>query len=145
MHADERADDRYRHGQDGNQRGPQRLQKHEHDEYDEHDRFEERVDDLLDRIQCEEARIERDAVVESGRKLRFQLVEPLAHRSRGCDGIRAGLLINRNRRRRLAVHPACNRIVLLVQLDSPDVLDPHDRGADFRRAHDDVLELFGLG
>ena len=51
----------------------------------------------------------------------------------------------RERGRHLAVHAAHDRVVALVELDPADVAQANRGGTFLAGAHDDVLELLGLG
>ena len=69
-HHGERADERHRHGDQRNDRGPPRLQEHHHDDDDQQDGFEQRFDDGADRLAHVDRRVVDDAVVDAvGKRL----------------------------------------------------------------------------
>jgi hypothetical protein len=58
----------------GNQRRPPALQEDEDDDHHQHQRFEQRVLDLLDPFGDRQRRVERDDVVEVGRETLLDLL-----------------------------------------------------------------------
>ena len=70
---DERADERDRHGHQRNQRRAPVLQEDEDDDDDERDRFEQRVDDLVDALGDRQRRVERDQVLHVAREALLQV------------------------------------------------------------------------
>src|SRR5262245_5726270 len=79
----EGADQRDRHGEQWNERRAESLQEDEHDDDDEDQRFEQRLDDLLDALGHRQRRVERDDVVEVGRKLLLRVFHQRARLAHG--------------------------------------------------------------
>ena len=144
-HADRRADDRDRHGDDRDQRRPNALKEQEDDQDDEHQRFEECMDDCVDRRTRELRRVHRDVVIDSGRKRLFHFSERFRDGAGDLERVRARLLIDDQHGRRLAVQRAAHRIVALAELRVADVLQPHDGATFARGAQDDAVEFGRLG
>ena len=83
----ERADQRDRYGQQRDQGGPPALQEEEDDDDDEHQRFKERMHDLVDTLSHGQRRIERGHIIQVRREPRLHLLHELV-RARPWSGSR---------------------------------------------------------
>jgi hypothetical protein len=139
----EGADQRHRHRQQRNQRRPPALQEDEDDDHHQHQRFDQRVLDLLDPFGDRQRRVERDDVVEVGRETLLELLHQLLGAIGGREGVGARHQVERDQRRRLAVEPALLAVGLRAEFDAGDVADANDRAVGVG-AQDDVAEFLGL-
>ncbi len=157
LHDGKRAHQRHRHGDHRDDRGPPRLEKHEHHDEHQHDRFEERLVDLVDAFLHELRRVVVDGMLETRRKFRGELLHRLPHTRRGRQGIRSRPLKDGDRDALATVEPAGHVVALGTEFDPADVGEPDDlaaghvavatgRGrAGLSRLHDHVGKLVGRG
>ncbi|MNS95668.1 hypothetical protein D3C72_1299360 [compost metagenome] len=103
------------------------------------------MDHLLDGGADELGGVQRDLVRHAGREGLGHLVERLAHVVGHLERVGAGLLVDRDDRRRLAVQGRAQHVLLLADLGATHVPQPHDGGARGIGTQDDVLELLGRG
>src|SRR5213078_687452 len=108
----ERADERDRHRQQRDERRAEALEEDEDDDHDEEQRLDERLRDLADSRAHRQRRVERRHVVEVGREPRLHLLHELRRGPHRLDGIRAGQLVDRHDRGRLAVPASAPDVVL---------------------------------
>ena len=140
-HHRERADQRHRHGDQRDERRAPGLQEHEHDDDDQHDRLEQRVDHLVDRLADEERGVVDDAVLDAVGERLLQAFHRLAHLRRRLERVGAGELEDADRDRRLVVEQAAQRVACSSRARSrADVAQADDLPVR-RRADDDVAEL----
>ena len=115
---------------------------HQHDEDDGDDEcLEHLVDGGLDYL----GGVERDLVLDAGRKAFLQLLHLGAHVGRHLQCIRARLLVDRDKGRRAAVQRGAQVVALLAFLCVADILEAHDGRAPRVGAQDEVVELTGIG
>ena len=88
----EGADDRYRNGDQWNDRGAPGLQEQDHHQHDQRDRLEQRVNDGRDRFSHEDRGIIIRAVAHTGRELPGELVHLCDHSVPGRQRVGAGRL-----------------------------------------------------
>ena len=142
LHHQKAADEGHRNRHHRNHRGAPCLQE-ENDHHDnEQDRFEKRVDDLIDGLLNEFGRIVDDRIIDAGRKLPLQLDHGGLDQLGGREGVGAGLLKDDDGRRGVFVEIGVDRIILRADLHARHVPQPHlPIGV---RAQHDVGELLGL-
>ena len=141
-HDGERADQRHRDGEDGNDRGPPGLQEQDHHEHDQDQRLEQRLDHRIDRGLDELGRVVDDGIVDAARE---DLLETLHLRLDALGGrkrVGARALEDGKRRGVLVVEIGVQRVVLRPQLDPGDIAQPGHRAVGLGADHD-VLELIG--
>ena len=85
----ERTDNGDRNRKERNQRGAPALQKHEHDEDNQRNRYEKRRDHVGDRGADELRGIVRNAILDAGGKGLFGVFEKRADAVRGLHGVGA--------------------------------------------------------
>ena len=78
-HHGEGADERYRHGNERDDRRPPRLQEHDDDNHDEQDGLEKRFDDGMNGFAHVDRRVVDDAVFDAGWKRLLEPLHRLAH------------------------------------------------------------------
>ena len=93
------ADQRYRNGDDGNDRRPPALQEHQHDDDDEQHRLVDRLDQFVDGLRDEFGRVVADVVIEALWKTGLQLHHRVGNAFRGRQRVRAGPLGHQQRDR----------------------------------------------
>ena len=142
-HEKERADQRDRNGDDGNDRRAPRLQEQNHDEHDENDRLQDRFRDSVNGLLDELGRIIDDGVFEAGRKTTRQLLHRVDDVFRRGERVRARPLEDAQRHRGIAVEIRIGRVVLCRQFDASHVAQPHHGARGL--LDDDVVELVGIG
>ncbi len=143
-HHEERADQRDRDGDDGDDRGAPGLQEQDDDDHHQHDRLEQRPDHLVDRLLDEPRRVVGDAIAQPRREALGQLIHRRADGGGGRERVRAGPLKYPDCGRDLVVEIGVPGVVLGAELDARDVA--YARDATVRiRGHDDVGELLRSG
>ena len=157
LHDGKRANQRHRHGDHRDDRGPPRLEKHEHHDEHQHDRLEERLVDLVDALLHELRRVVVDGVLESRWKFQGELLHRLPHARRGRQRIRSRPLKDGDRGALATVEPAGHVVALGTEFDPADVGEPDDLAAGhvavaacsgragLPRLHDHVGKLGGRG
>ena len=159
-HGRKRADDGDRHGGRGHEHRPEVLQKqHDHDQH-QNPRLDECLVHRVNRLVNEEGRIVERRVFESRRKRLAHLRHQTADFIRNLKRVGAGKGKDGDVRCLLAAETREDRVLLLAQLDSADVLDAHDGGSLIGFGgleglagsgggrlglDDDVLELLDIG
>ena len=150
-HHRERADERNRHSEHWDQRGPPVLQEDQHHEKHEHDRFEERLDHLLHALLHKHRGVVVDRVAEA----LGEVAGKRGHLAVDCLGgghrVGAGQLEDGDRDGGLTVEPAGHLLVFGAKLHPADVANPHDAGgtggpftaAALPGLHDHLGKLFG--
>ena len=135
-HDGEGADDGDRHGDQRDQRRPPVLQEHQHDDGDQDDRVDERLEDLVDRLADERRRVVGDLVVDVLRETSSSAPPSWRGRGRRCRG-RWRRAAGRRRGWRRAGRRACWSMssVCGAEFDAADVLErgPCGRPASVRR------------
>ena len=138
----------------GNDRRPPVLQEHQHDDEDEDERFDQRVNDAGDRLVDEHRRVVVDAIVDAFGKAALELLHLGADGLGRVERVGAGQLEDGQRDRWLAVEVAVDVVVLRAELDAfvddapigiarrlaNNVLEMDD-AAVVARLEDDVFEL----
>src|ERR1700730_5913107 len=144
MHDGKGADQRDRHGDQGNDRGPPGLEKHDDHDDDQHYGFDQGVHDGVNGTAHEHGGIIGDVVVDAFRKTLLELSHLGAHGVGDGDGIAAGALEYRDRHRRAVVDHGSQGVVVGAELDSGDIAQAHYLSA---RAglDDDALEVRLVG
>ena len=126
IHDAERADERERHGDGGNDGRAHGTQEHEDDEHDEHDADDERDLDVVDGGADALGPIERDARLDGGRDRRSELGQQGLDAIVRLDDVRAGLAPDDDEHRASAVDPRRDPLVLDRVDDGGDVFEAHD-------------------
>ena len=128
----------------GNDRGAPCLQEEDDDDHDQRDRFQQRMDDGLDRGADELRGVVDDVVFDIVGHVHLDLFHHRADVVGDLDGVRARSLEDGNGDGRLVVQQRPQRIIRRAQLDPGDVAQPHDLAV---RAglHDDLAELLLIG
>src|ERR1051325_9536944 len=139
---DERADERDRHGQKGDDRRAEILQEDENDDRYENYRLDESMNDPLDRRLDGGRRVVNDLVVHVRQEEALRMPHGFVDRFRRLELIGSRKQVNGHRSRRLSVETAEGVIVLRAQLRAADVLDA-DLRAGRAFTNDDVLEFMG--
>ncbi len=142
-HEEERADQRYRYGDQRNDRRAPGLQEHDHHQHDEHDRLADGLDHGVDRLLDELGRIEENGVFDPRREPLRQFVHQVFDALGSGQRVRAGALEDGERDRRIVVEIGIRGVIERRQLDLGDVLEPHHRAG--RLLDDDRGELVGIG
>ena len=140
-----RADDGNGHGQNGDHRGPETLQKKEHHQDDQGHGFKEGVHHLFDGGLGKQAGIQDHLVIKAGREAGAEFLQQLTDFLRSRDGVGPGLLIDHDGHGPFAVHLAGDGIVFPAQLGVAYVLQADDGRPLLAGAQDDVVEIPGLG
>ncbi len=133
-------DHRNRHRQQRNNRGAPGLQKQDHDQHHQGDRFQQRMHHRADGVAHEHGRVVRRGPLHVVREARRQLGHFSAHRVREIDGVGARRLENTDADRVLIVELRAQRIAAGAHLDTRHVAQPHQR-AVVRGFQDDIAEL----
>ena len=138
------AEQRHRHDERRNHRVTDVLQEQEH--YDEHeaDRFDERVDHLLDGRLDEGRRVVGDLVAYARREELCQFVHLRPDALRRGHGIGGRRQLDADGRGRFAVQSGGEVVCFAADFNARDVAQP-DRGAVRVGAQDDRTELLGRG
>src|SRR5262249_40950536 len=102
-------DQRYRNGDDGNDRRSPCLQEQDDDQNDEDDGLADRLLDGVDRLLDELGRIVDDVVFQTGRKTLRQLIHRLLDVGCSRQRIRAGPLEDTDRNGRITVEVRIRR------------------------------------
>jgi hypothetical protein len=139
QHSRERADERDHDRDRADQGRAQALQEQVDDGDHEHQRFEQRVDDLVDRDAHEVVGVERDLVLDAGRKRGLELLHRLANRRRDLQPVRAGLLVDDDRGARRGVQLVVVDVLPAADRHARHVSQAHDRAPVGSRAQDDAL------
>ena len=134
----EGADQRHRHRQQRNQGRPPALQENEHHEDDQHDGLDQRVFDFLHALGDRQRGVERDDVVQVGRKALLERRHELLGAVGGVHGIGAGQLVECDQGAGFAVEPRELVVILRAQLNAGDIPNAHNsprsrRATRFRR------------
>ncbi len=142
-HQEERADQRHRNGDDGDDRRAPRLQEQHDDEHHQHDGLEDRVrrprrPGLLDEF----GRIVDDPIFQPGRKILRQLRHRFLDPLRRIDGVGPGQLEHAEADGGRLVEIGVHAIVERGQLDPRHILQAHDGVVGL--LDDDLAELVGL-
>ena len=140
-HEREGSDDRHRDRDHRDQRCPPVLQEDEDDDEHKYRRFDERLDEFVERCRNKERGVVGDLVRDSRRQRRPEFLELLANPLRDIEGVGIGQLVDRDQRGALAVEVRSARVKIRADLGVADILDANDGvvGAD---AHHDVVEFF---
>ena len=136
------ADERDRHRDHGDERGPPRTEEEEDDERDEEGGFNERVAHLADGGTHKASGVERDAVLDVRRELLGQLIHPRADAVGGLEGVRASLQEDADTGDRLAIQHAELLVTLGTEFHAGDVLEAEDTVGGAGAQHD-VAKLLG--
>ena len=99
----------------------------------------------LNRRLHEQGGVESDFVSKTRRKALRQLRQGRPNILRHLDSVRAGLLIDRNQSRRLALIAGAQRVTLRTECCVADIFHSYDRRAVVLGAQDHVVELRCLG
>jgi hypothetical protein len=116
------------------------LQEEVHHAEHQHDCFDERPGDLLDRDPHERCRVIGNHGFHAGRVKALQLAQPSIHTFDGVERVRAGGELDRHGGCGLAVEAGAGIVALAAEFDPGDIAQTHLRAAR-ERAQDDVLEL----
>ena len=81
-----------------------------------------------------------DLILEARRKALGEVIHGLPDLADDVEPVGVGILVDRQRAGRLAVHPAGGIVILGVELDPGDVAEPDER-AVVAAPHDDLLEF----
>jgi hypothetical protein len=139
------AQQRDRHHDRGDHRGPPVLEEEEHHQKDQRHRLHQRLGHLLDRDADELGVVIGDDPLDVRGQPRRKLGHPRPYAVRDRDRIGAGHRLNRNARHRLAAKlTACKQIVGRAEFDPGDIAEA-DRRTIGVGAQDDVLELLRVG
>ena len=141
VHDREGADQRYRHGSQGDDRGAPGLQEQHDHQHHQHHGFEQGVHHRLDGAADEDGRVIHHFVVHALREGLLQLGHAPAYRVGNLDGIGARALEHRDGHGRLVVQQRAQGVLVGAQFDAGDVAQAGDF-AVVADADDDVLELF---
>ena len=117
------ADQRDRHRRQRNDRRAPGLQKNDDDNDDQQNRFQQRMNDGLNRMPDENRRVINDRVVHAFGEIFLQLLHLGADVFGKLQRIRAGRLENRDRHRRLVVEQRMQRVAAGAQLDAGHILE----------------------
>ena len=135
------ADERYRHGEQWNQRRAPALEKNKNHEDHEHQRDDQRAHDVVHAFRNRQCRVERNRVIQIHRKTLFELGHELEHFLFVFQRIGTRQLINGENRGGLAVQPTDNIVKLCAQFHARHVFQAHD-GTIVVFADDDVAKFF---
>ncbi len=111
-HHEKRTDQRDGYSDDRNDRRAPCLQKHDHHDHDEQNRLDQRLNDRVDRVLNEFRRIVDDRVPDTRGKICAQFFHLGLHRVGGRQRVRAGLLKQDERGRRLVVEVGVDGVIL---------------------------------
>ena len=120
-HEEERTDERYRNGDEGNDRSPPRLQEYDHDQHDQQHRLKNGADNGIHRLLDELRRVVDDVVFYARRKAHAEPLHRIDHRLRCGERVRARPLKERERDRRIAVEVGVRHIILRREFDARHV------------------------
>jgi hypothetical protein len=137
MHDGERAHDGDWHGEQWDDRGPPGLEKNDDDKNHHAERFEQGVDDRIDRSPHENGGVVDNRVVDAFREVLFEFRHLGPDLVGDIDCIRAGRLENRDRHREFIIEQRAKPILRGVDIDMGDILQPGDHPV--RAAFDDDL------
>ena len=141
QHHGERADQRYRHGDQRDQGGAEVAEEQEDDDDDEDERLEQRVHDLLDAFLDEGRGVVGDLVVDALRERRPSAVRASCRMSSALSiALPPGDLVDADHRGRSAVQPAAGFGASRRKLDARDVAHAHERAVRIG-AHDDAARI----
>ena len=140
----ESADQRYRDRDRRNQGAAPILQKDQHDQHDEEDGFRKRLQYFADGIADKRRGVERDFVLQAGRKPLGKPVQFGADGLVDIEGIGGGQLRHADTDAVVAVEAKPGAVILRSQLRVAHVDKPDQRAVP-ARLQDDVVELSGIG
>ena len=142
--ADEGAQKRHRHGENGDERRAPVLQEHEHHQHHQQDRLAQRLHHLADRHLDEACGVVGHGIVETFREALLQFLDRARDLVADLERVGAGLQENAHQRRRLAVVEAGEVVVLGAEFDPRHILQVQQRAVRVG-THHDALEFLRIG
>ena len=144
LHERERADERHRDGDGGNQRAAPVLEEEEHHQDDEGNRFAERLQHFDNRLAHDDDVVECQLPFQARWKLTLDARHLGVDAAEHFERVRRRQQHDANARGFDAGESQPRRVVFGAQLDAADVAYAHER-AVLTRVHDDVFEFAHLG
>jgi len=150
QHHAEGADQRYRNGQQRNQRGADIAEEQKDDDDDKDESLAQRMQHALDAFADEHRGVVGDPVVDPFRKRKLELLENLSDLLSAVERVTARRLVDPEHRRRLAVEPPDRFRQPSGELDAGNIANAHERpvgvgahhdGAELLRARQPALAL----
>ena len=140
VHDRKGADDRHRHGHQGNQRRAPVAQEHHHHDHHQQDRFHQRDGHRLQRSAHKHGGVIGNPRHQPFREVGLQALHGVAHRLRHIEGVGPRALDDLQGHRRLAVQQAAQRVGIGAHLDTGHITQARDL-AVIAGADDDVAKL----
>ena len=126
LHQKERADQRYRNRDDGNDHGPKRSQEQKDDEHHDQQRVDERFYDFVNRVVDVSSCVISNFGLHTARQFFFDLLKLSAHSLNHIDRVRIWQNVNAHEDRFLAGEAHFGVVILGAEHDVGDIADSNE-------------------